>query len=570
MAAGGAVAFLGGAVDAASDLNESVNKANVVFGDASEKVMEFGNTAADSIGMSKQAAVEAAGTFGNLLRALGNTEDTSASMSIRLVQLASDLASFNNMEVGDVLNRLRSGLLGEQEAVERLGISLSETGLKQRAFDMGLVDSTKGVLPPAIRTQAAFAEMLAQTSLAQGDFARTSDQLANTQRINAAKWDDAMAKIGDALLPVVTSIAELAGHVIPLLADAINLVLLPVRALSDAFATAGEVTDNFALDFGDMGDRIHKIADQAGEDFQAVKDFIREDMQATGHSFEEAAEAADEHFGTISDATDDLVEQSGQAWDTYQSQIASSGDAAAEAVRGFQGTILEAMEQGRVHVVDVALRTPGDIADALEAGRSAVAAAAQDLKDAMEGELDPIDEIAALQGQLAGEDLAAGLKSKDPIVRLRAQELYQTIQNRLSQLGAYSWGSNIAKAWADGLASRWGYAHAKAVYLGTAVSGPLEGYSPPKEGPLKDIDKWGANVGQAWADGLTSAANAGIVNLASPSLPPMSMAGAIPGVAAGTSIVYELNVNGVQRTVDSAEQAIDELNAMGAFSEGRL
>ena len=45
---------------------------------------------------------------------------------------------------------------------------------------------------------------------------------------------------------------------------------------------------------------------------------------------------------------------------------------------------------------------------------------------------------------------------------------------------------------------------------------------------------------------------------------------AYAGMGPGSGPTYQLNVNGVQRTVATPEEAIDELHALGAFGEGRL
>jgi hypothetical protein len=194
--------FVGGAIAAASDLNESQSKAQVVFGKSAKAVVNFASTAATALGQSKQQALEAAGTFGNLLVALKFSQPEAAKMSTRFVRLASDLASFNNTSPDEALLALRSGLTGETEPLKKFGVNLNETTLKQKAMAMGLVDTATGVLPASIKAQAAYALILEQTKTAQGDFARTSDGLANKQRIQAAKWDDLKAKIGAGLLPI--------------------------------------------------------------------------------------------------------------------------------------------------------------------------------------------------------------------------------------------------------------------------------------------------------------------------------------------------------------------------------
>lgn len=64
------------------------------------------------------------------------------------------------------------------------------------------------------------------------------------------------------------------------------------------------------------------------------------------------------------------------------------------------------------------------------------------------------------------------------------------------------WGKKLIQSFIDGIKSMAGA-------VGSAIKGVLdgaramlEGHSPPVEGPLKNIDVWGANVGQAWVDGF--------------------------------------------------------------------
>lgn len=200
--------FIGGAIQAASDLAESVSKVGVVFGDSAGRVEAFAETAAESIGQSKQQALEATGTFGNLFVSMGLGGNAATDMSIKLVQLASDLASFNNVDPAQALDALRSGLVGETEPLRRFGVNLNEATLKQKALELGL-RATGATLDPAIKAQAAYALILEQTTTAQGDFARTADGLANQQRTLNAQWTDAKAELGEGLVPVLLEFAKI-------------------------------------------------------------------------------------------------------------------------------------------------------------------------------------------------------------------------------------------------------------------------------------------------------------------------------------------------------------------------
>jgi hypothetical protein len=215
-AAAKVVDFAKESIMAASNMAESLSKVNVVFGESAQSVIDFSKTAADSMGMSSQEALEAAGTYGNLFQALGVTRDKATEMSTGLVSLAADLGSFNNMSTTDSLNALRSGLSGETEPLKRFGIALNDVTLKNKAMEMGFGKIT-GVMDPAIKAQVTYALVLEQTKLAQGDYARTADGTANTMKTLQAKMQDAKVAVGDALMPAFQALLGVLKVAIPVL-----------------------------------------------------------------------------------------------------------------------------------------------------------------------------------------------------------------------------------------------------------------------------------------------------------------------------------------------------------------
>lgn len=222
----GVIDKFGDAITLASDKAENLNKVKVVFGEASGSIEAFAKTAVTSLGISESAALKALGTFGNLLTAMGMSRPAAADMAIGINQLAADLSSFNNIPTADVLEKIRAGLVGETEPLRALGVNLSAASIGAKALKMGLADSTEA-LTPAMKAQAAYALMIEQTSSAQGDFARTSDGLANSQRIAAAKQEEAWTRIGDKLLPI-------AQKVMPMVQDAITGVVDVIGDVIDA------------------------------------------------------------------------------------------------------------------------------------------------------------------------------------------------------------------------------------------------------------------------------------------------------------------------------------------------
>ena len=204
----GVIGVIGGigvsAVQAASDLSETSSAVEQVFGRRSAAQLQtFAASAAQALGQSRQDALAAAQTFGIFGQSAGLAGTDLVDFTTELVTLASDLASFNNTDVDTAITALGAALRGESEPIRQYGVLLDAATLQARAFAEGLIDAENEALDPATRVLAAYNEILAQTTLQQGDFARTSDGLANSQRVLQAELENFRVELGEELLPVV-------------------------------------------------------------------------------------------------------------------------------------------------------------------------------------------------------------------------------------------------------------------------------------------------------------------------------------------------------------------------------
>ena len=200
VAAGALVKFGTDSIKLGSNLEQAKQKIDAVFGaEGAARITEWADTTATNFGISETAATQAAGTFGNLFSAFGVGTRKAEDYSVRLVELAGDLASFNDTSVDDAITALRSGLSGETEPLKRFGVSLNDARLKQEALTLGLYDGT-GALDAASKAQAAYQLILKDTALAQGDYARTGDSAANAAKTLQASLEDLQASFGEGVL----------------------------------------------------------------------------------------------------------------------------------------------------------------------------------------------------------------------------------------------------------------------------------------------------------------------------------------------------------------------------------
>jgi hypothetical protein len=251
-----AVKFGKDAINAASDLNETIAKTGELFGDSTAEIEKFADSAATRLGQSKQQALDAAANFAIFGKSAGLAGSDLVQFSTGFTDLASDLASFNNTSPEDAINAIGSALRGEAEPLRRYGVLLNDASLRQAALELGIVSTTKNALTPQQKVLAAQQLIYEQTSVAQGDFARTSDGLANSQRILSAQIENVKTRIGTALLPAATqlfgfigtslipvvenwskSFSQSLGPVVTKLSDFIKTDLLPIIQLWWGYVT---------------------------------------------------------------------------------------------------------------------------------------------------------------------------------------------------------------------------------------------------------------------------------------------------------------------------------------------
>jgi len=258
-------------VDAASDLNEVTSKTNVVFGDAADSVLKFADGADVAFGQSKKQALDAASTFGIFGKAAGLSGQDLGDFSTSLVGLASDMASFSNTSPQEAIDALGAALRGESEPIRRYGVMLDDASLKAQAMSMGIYDGN-GSLTQQQKILAAQALIFKQTSDAQGDFARTSDGMANQQRILAARLENTKAKLGQALLPialkVMSAFSDLIDKVAPLAERYLPRLAAVLQTAADKAMDIANAVGKFLAPY------IEKLGDWMKDNIDVVKVFF--------------------------------------------------------------------------------------------------------------------------------------------------------------------------------------------------------------------------------------------------------------------------------------------------------
>jgi hypothetical protein len=403
-AIGSIAAVIKPAINAASDFQESTSKVNVVFGKASKSIKDFAATAATSLGQSKQSVLDAAGAFGTFGKAAGLAGDDLATFTTDFVTLSTDLASFNNTSPEEAVLAIGAALRGESEPLRRYGVLLNDAVLKQEAMTLGIYDG-KGALTAQQKVLAAQAAIYKQTNDAQGDFVRTSDGLANSQRTLGAVLKNVQIELGSKLLP---AIQEFSNSLVD--------ISLWVQRNPETFSKIGKGFEYIfkMVDPATKGIRgflgvVKSLSNLVGESEKATGAWNQE----LGRSSQQQMRLADE-AGIFNKALTEQKDTVGGATKEVESFAAAFKDKLGEALSDANDALADAKSAFTDFATSVSdsIKSAFSFADAQEAGKETGAGFLDGLRSQVKGIMDYSAKIQALlDKELSQEALAQVLAS---------------------------------------------------------------------------------------------------------------------------------------------------------------
>ena len=265
------------ALDAANDFAESINAVNVTFGEAAEGIHELAEASATAVGLSSREfnafAVQFAGFTGQLTTSEKDIVDVTDELTVRIA----DFASVMNLDLNEAATVFNSTLAGSSEVIRKYGIDVSAAAVENYLLEEGIA-SSKATITEAMKVQGRYALVMEATEKMSGDFANTSEGLANTQRLLAAEFDNSMTRLGQHLLPVMTELANfLLKHGIPALNQFIDFIGPKLEtAIGDARKNLGQVRDRYE-EVRDAADEMAaSIRDRVNVEFERGQKFVED------------------------------------------------------------------------------------------------------------------------------------------------------------------------------------------------------------------------------------------------------------------------------------------------------
>ncbi|MCM1277083.1 MAG: hypothetical protein NC299_17275, partial [Lachnospiraceae bacterium] len=203
-------------IDAASDLAEAQNVVDTAFGAMSWKMEQFAATALETYGISELTAKNMGSTYMAMAKGMGVATDAASDMAVTLTGRLSDIMSFYNKTQTEVDTIGRALITGETEPLKAIGVVMTQTNLSAYAMAQGF-SKTYAEMSSNEQLLVRYKYFLEQTSLAQGDFAKTSEGWANQTRLLSERLNAFMTNLGSVIMNVLTPAVQFANEAVTFL-----------------------------------------------------------------------------------------------------------------------------------------------------------------------------------------------------------------------------------------------------------------------------------------------------------------------------------------------------------------
>lgn len=181
---------------ASNDYIETLNLFNVTMGEASEGALEFANSVSTLMGIDVADWMQYQGTFKQLTSGFGVAAEKADIMSQNLTQLSYDMASFFNTDVETAFDKLSSAMSGQVKGLREFGIDTTVASLQQYALAQG-IEKSVSKMSQAEKSLLRYNYIMKQSTIIQGDMARTIVTPANALRILNAQLDQMKRALGN-------------------------------------------------------------------------------------------------------------------------------------------------------------------------------------------------------------------------------------------------------------------------------------------------------------------------------------------------------------------------------------
>ena len=258
----------------ALEVSASMNQIKRQMGESSQSFLKWVNDNANAMNMGVGEATNYGAVYSNLFSGFIKDTDKLSAYTAKMLQTSAVVAEGSGRSITDVMERIRSGLLGDTEAIEDLGINVNVAMIEStEAFKKFANGQSWQQLDYQTQQQIRLMAILEQATAKYGNTLSNSvngriSLFKSLMKDSALNLGNSMLPIINAIMPVLNSFAMVLKNVTAKLAEFIALMFNKKATVKDGVGGAvgdmGNAMKDAAGGAGDLADAVDDAGDSAG------------------------------------------------------------------------------------------------------------------------------------------------------------------------------------------------------------------------------------------------------------------------------------------------------------------
>ena len=269
------VQFGSEATKVAMQVEAATQQVTRTMADSSEAFLNWAKTSAIAYNMSRAEAIKYGAIYSNLISTFSNDSAVTAKYTIDLLKASAVVASSTGRTMEDVMERIRSGMLGNTEAIEDLGINVNIAMIEStEAFKRFANGKSWNQLDFQLQQQIRLFAILEQSAKKYGT--EVNKNTASSMQQFIAQLKNVQLSLGQAFLPIVNVVLPILTSFAAKLAQVAEVVAAFSQRIfgkpQEIQAQASAIS-NQASAVTSLGDSIEDAGKQAKKASKQVASF---------------------------------------------------------------------------------------------------------------------------------------------------------------------------------------------------------------------------------------------------------------------------------------------------------
>ncbi len=252
----------------ALEVAASMNQIKRQMGESSQSFLKWVNDNANAMNMGVGEAARYGAVYSNLFSGFIKDTNKLSAYTAKMLQTSAVVAEGSGRTITDVMERIRSGLLGNTEAIEDLGINVNVAMIKStEAFKRFSNGQSWDQLDFQTQQQIRLMAILEQATAKYGN--TLSNSVNGRISLFKSLMKDAALNLGNSMLPIINAIMPVLNSFAMVLK---NVTAKLAEFIALMFNKKATVKDGVGGAVGDMGNAMKDAAGGAGDLADAVDD----------------------------------------------------------------------------------------------------------------------------------------------------------------------------------------------------------------------------------------------------------------------------------------------------------